>query len=1097
MHLSVRQSHSIEEAGAPVNPDQQPADMLLLSFTDSDLACMARAQAGEPAGASLLLTSLGPMTHPLSVDLYIEQVAVRAKVVVARVVGGHEWWRYGAQELGRVARENGIALILVPGDNREDARLTELSTVPAPLVRAVDACLDQGGAENARRVLRVMRALAAGEMPALPVALPTPPGALYAQVRAQDAQACAAILFYRAHMLAADTAPVDALLTALAARGMNARAFMVTSLKDPQALAALAAEMRAHAPDIVLDATAFSAGSEAHPLAWVGVPVLQVAQSNMQKEAWEASARGLSTTDLAMHVVLPEADGRVFTRAISFKAERERDAATQWRHSTHQPVLGRVEYVADLARAWVALAKKPPAARRVALVLSDYPGRAGRGAYAVGLDGPASAAAIARLLREAEYTVGELPEGGALLAALRETQAYPLEAYLARFSALPQAQRQALTALWGAPQEDAFFGGGAFRLPCLRAGNLTVALQPDRGSGLDRKSGYHDATMPPRHGYLAFYWWLRETGVDALVHLGTHGNLEWLPGKSVALSGACWPEIALGAVPVVYPYIVSDPGEAAQAKRRIAAVTLSHLTPPLMPVALSPELAALEALVDEYSGADGLDGRRMQLLRTEILHRARRCGLPGADADEASLMAALETHLCDIKEQRVGDGLHLFGQAPGNAQLANMAQALHEISGGGAEPGAIAERLADAAANEARALLAALSGRFIPPGPGGSPVRGRLDILPTGRNMASLDPRMIPTPTAAVLGGRAAEEFVRRYVQDHGDWPQRVVIDVWGSATLRSGGDEIAQALCLMGAHPTWDGASHRVSGFEIIPEAELLWPRVDVSLRISGLFRDMFANLITLFDDAARAVAKEAGWPQGWRVFGSAPGVYGAGVSPLLDGGCWEAKAELGQAYLDASQFAYGRHAEGAAAPQALRERIAQADALIHLQDQRETDVLSGADFADAEGGFAAAAAVLGAEPALYHVDTSQPGAIKARTLAEEISLTLHARALNARWIEGQMRHGYAGAAAFAEAVDQLFAFAATTHAVAHAQFDAVFDAYVHDDMVRAFMARENPAALEAMLGKLAEAARRGLWNPLRNSVWPLLEGGAQGAAA
>ncbi|MDE3059996.1 MAG: cobaltochelatase subunit CobN, partial [Pseudomonadota bacterium] len=553
--------------------------------------------------------------------------------------------------------------------------------------------------------------------------------------------------------------------------------------------------------------------------------------------------------------------------------------------------------------------------------------------------------------------------------------------------------------------------------------------------------------------YLAFYWWLREAGVDAIIHLGTHGNLEWLPGKAVALSSVCWPEIALGPMPVIYPYIVSDPGEAAQAKRRISAITLSHLTPPLKTVTLAPELAELEKLVDEYSSADGLDARRMRLLRQEILHRARRSGLAGED--DNALLTSLEAHLCDIKEQRVSHGLHVFGE--------------------GAE-------------NEVRNLLTALAGRFVPPGPGGSPSRGRLDVLPTGRNLIAMDPRLIPTRTAAAIGRRAAEEFVRRYAQDHGDWPKSVMLDVWGSATLRNGGDEIAQALWLMGVRPAWDEATGRVVGFDIIPETELSWPRIDVSLRISGLFRDMFPYLITLFDDAVQAVFA----PQGgklYRIFGNAPGAYGTGVSDLIDQGNWAHRDELGQAYLQASQFAYGRHGEGEAQPQALRERIANADALVHVQDQRETDILSGADFADAEGGFAAAAKAAGSDPALYHMDTSQPDTVKARTLAEEISLVLQSRALNPEWIAGQTRHGYAGAAAFADIVDQLFAFAATSDAANSLQFSVLFDAYVLDDRIRTFIAVHNPDALKAMAARFDEALRRGFWQPLRNSVLPLLD--------
>ena len=1096
MHLSVRTSQSIEDNDAPVNPDQSPADMLMLSFTDSDLACMASAYSSEcEDNYSLRLTSLAPLKHPLSVDLYIEQVAAHAKVIVIRLLGGYEWWRYGVDEFARMAREKNSILIIVPGC-APDARLAELSTASPEIVAAMDACLAQGGVENARQVLNCMKMLAAGKILECPIPKIIAAGGLYREISApQKTCGYATIIFYRAHVLAVDTAPIDALLEALAQQGITARAFMVASLKDAEALLALKEDARHYPPDIFIDATAFSAGSDAHPLAFIGVPVLQVALANTPFSVWEQSLRGLSSTDLAMHVVLPEADGRVFTRAISFKTEIFKDSKTEFTHIAHQPEQNRIDYVASLAANWVQLAKKPNDEKHIALILSDYPDRAGRSAYAVGLDGPQSAVNIMQLLNRQGYAISPIPDSaGELLLALQGTknETYSLADYRKRFDALPIDNQETIINAWGAPEEDAFFTQEAFYLPCVRQGNMVIALQPDRGSLLDRKTGYHDSNMPPRHGYLAFYWWLHDVAkIDALIHLGTHGNLEWLPGKSVGLSNKCCPEIVLGAMPVIYPYIVSDPGEAAQAKRRISAVVLSHLTPPLMPVTLSPELAALETLVDEYSGADGLDARRMKLLREEIIHRARQSGLPGAEqtGDEASLMAALETHLCDIKEQRVGNGLHIFGNTPEPEALATMAEALHEISGSRADKNSIAAALVDSAKSEEKNLLMALDGKFIMPSPGGSPVRGRLDILPTGRNMVTIDPRMIPTPTAATIGKRSAEEFIRRYVQDHGDWPKHVVIDIWGSATLRNGGDEIAQALILMGVNPLWDNASGRITGFELIASEEMAWPRVDVSLRISGLFRDMFANLITLFDDAARAVATLEGWQPSWRIFGSAPGAYGAGVNTLVDSGRWTHRDELGQAYLDASQYAYGRNSDGQAEPAALKERIVSANALIHVQDQREMDVLSGADFADNEGGFSAAASLLGTSPSLYHLDTSRPHKIYARTLAEEISLTLQARALNANWIKGQMRHGYAGAAAFADVVDQLFAFAATTNAVAYAQFEAVFDAYMQDEIMRDFIAHENPEALTAIAERFNEAIIRDLWNPRRNSTRTLLD--------
>ncbi len=1047
MHLSLKHSQAIEDADIPVNPTQSPADMLMLSFTDSDLACMAQA-AGNVE--NMRLSRLALLTHPLSVDLYIEQVASNAKVILLRLLGGYDKWKYGCDELAKLAREKNITLIMVSGCVH-DERLFKLSTVPENELLAVEKSLAQGGVENAAAVLKYMQHR---EIPQAKIiengALYTPSltlprkrerglssNSLSTQWGGQG-RGKAVIIFYRAHYLAADTQPIDALLDALAAQGIAARAFMLTSLKDEAARALLKKELVENVPDIILDATAFSAGNNAHPLAYLNIPILQVALANMSAQEWRESKRGLSTSDMAMQVVLPEADGRIFTRAISFKGEGERNEALEFTHIFHKPEAGRIAYVAELAVAWVNLRKKENKNKKMALILSDYPQRAGRKGYAVGLDAIRSADEILAMLDAEGYVVSGQGSGSK----------YKIENYRKRFGEMPQESQEAVLAAWGEiPKDD-------FNFAVKMHGNIVVALQPDRGSTTDKKTGYHDAQVPPCHEYLAFYWWLRENNIDALLHLGTHGNLEWLPAKTVALSEYCWPEIVLGAVPVIYPYIVSDAGEAAQAKRRIAAVIISHMTPPMQRVELTPELAELEALTDEYSSADGLDGRRMKHLRDEIIFRAKRSGLHFSGSDDAAVMTALEAHLCDIKEQRVGDGLHVFG----------------------------------AAGNEKKNLLNALSGGFIMPSAGGSPARARQDILPTGRNLIGVDPRTIPTKTASVIGRRAAADFIRRYVQDNGDWPKNIMMDIWGSATLRTGGDEIAQALHLMGVNIIWDEATARVSGFEIIPDSDMEWPRVDVCLRISGLFRDMFPNLILLFDDAVQAIAKLQGREHSWRIYGNAPSAYGAGTTELIDSGAWKTRGDLGAAYINASQFAYGRGADGVVATAHLKERVVATDALIHVQDLREVDVLSGADFADSEGGFAAAANMLGANPALYHIDTANPDTIKTRTLAEEISLTLHARALNPQWIAGQMRHGYSGAAMFADVVDNLFALAASSDQVASEQFDMVADTYLHNEDVRKFLERENPDALAAIINRLNEAKERGLWGPLRNSTAILL---------
>ena len=626
--------------------------------------------------------------------------------------------------------------------------------------------------------------------------------------------------------------------------------------------------------------------------------------------------------------------------------------------------------------------------------------------------------------------------------------------------------------------------GAFFRFRAARFGNVTVALAPDRGRSADRRADYHDASLPPRHALVAFGLWLRESlGCDALVHVGAHGTLEWLPGKTVALTKNCFPEIVAGSLPVVYPFIVSNPGEAAQAKRRIAAVTLGHLPPPTVAAGLDAHQQKLERLVDEYAQADGLDRRRRDRLAALIVETAAKSGLAAeagvanTDAPDEALRR-IDAWLCDLKDFAVKDGLHVYGRA--------------------AETEADEARRACARA-ERMALLAALDGRHIRAGPAGAPARGRTDVLPTGRNLFTTDPRTMPTPTAFDLGKAAAEDVLRRYLQDHGDWPRSLVIDLWGSASLRTGGEEIAQGFALMGCRPQWDAATGRVTGIEVLPMATVGRPRVDVTWRISGLFRDMFPTQIALMDAAARAVAAcgedaadnplaasaRAGGKAPARIFGSSPGTYGAGVEDLLARGNWAAREEIGKAYLEAASHAYGgADGEGEAAPGAFAGRIAEADLLVHTGDDPTRDILEGSADVAFIGGFSAALAALGRNADVIVLDTTDPARPRPRSVTEAVTRVVRARATNPRFIEGQMRHGPRGASEFAETVDRLVGFAETTNAIPGALIEAIHDAYVGDQRVREFLIRENPAAARAIAERLAAARRRGLWHPLRNSV-------------
>jgi len=1008
----------------------------------------------------------------MSVDLFADTTLKGTKAVLVRLLGGLDYWRYGAEQLGRRCRELGVTLAIVPGDGRPDIRLSALSTLPLEDLARLESLLDAGGVENTRVGLRAMLGArdANGEIP-VPAAMPS--FGIYSEsARDSEVAGRAAVIFYRSHLLAGDVAPIDSLTDALEERGLSVTALYVPSLKVPDASDWLGDELRRVAPDVIVNATAFAArdGAEGSPLDAGDCPVLQVALANSSFELWEKSQRGLGASDLAMHVVLPELDGRMFAGVISFKEEDELGRDLGMSLLRHVPYSPAIAHVADLAARWAKLRRSPRAALRAGLILSTYPGRADQIAHAVGLDGLESACKIASYLSDQRYGVLDFPSRSRDLVERLDPAfaiSWSLDDYRRAFANLPQAFRESVVAAWGAPEDDDALVDHAFRFRVASCGNLIIGLQPERGQALDRKTQYHDPSTPPRHSYVAFYLWLRNVAkIDALIHLGAHGTLEWLPGKAVAGSEVCAPRALLGPTPMIYPFIVNDPGEAAQAKRRLAAVTLGHKPPPMSEAGVSGPLAEVERLVDEFSSADGLDPRRRKVLSEQIVDAALRagiaehCGLQ-AGMPPSEALTRIDAFLCDVKELAIRDGLHVLDDV------------------------------------ELDAIGRALSGKFIEPGPAGAPSRGRSDVLPTGRNLFSVDPRSVPTPTAWANGKRAARAILDRYLSDHGDWPRAIVLDLWGSATLRTGGEELATALALLGVRPIWDQRSYRVTSVETEALAELGRPRIDVTLRISGLFRDMFGAQLTLFDSAVALVAglqegvsdnplKAASKVDGRldRIFGPAGGSFGAGVMQHIDRGDWKRREDLGQSYLESSQAAY--RGERAATEDAdFGSRVREADAFVHVQDHSEIDLLTGGDFAAHEGGFAAAAAALGNDRvALYHGDTAAPETPRVRTLQEECARVIHGRAVNTRWIEGQMRHGFRGGAEMAQSVDAAFAFAATARAVNNGEFERLYEAYLGDPVVAAFLARENPAAMDAMRRRFEEAIARGLWQPRRNDL-------------
>ena len=1244
MHLLAAKPGTISDGGEAVDLGQSPAEIVVLSAADTELAALAAAHAALPEPKpTLRLVNLLQLQHNMSVDLYLDQVIADprspARLVILRLIGGERYWPYGVEQLAAITAAHHIQFACLSGDDQPDSELSRRSTIDDEAAHRLWQFQVHGGQSNAEEFLNYAASLIGYDTvwqeprPLLRAGLYWPGASVLSLTDLtphwQEGAPVAGIVFYRALLQAGTLAPIDALIKALAARGLNPLPIFVNSLKEAVAADLIRALYAEASPDITLNCTGFAisqpgAVNFSTPFDGADHPVLQVMLSSESEAQWQTSLRGLSPRDLAMQVAQPELDGRIITRAISWKSAARYDEATQCTIVAPQPVADRVDFTADLAANWVKLRRTTAPDRHVALILANYPNRDGRIGNGVGLDTPAGTIEVLRAMQGADYGVADIPQDGEQLMnrlLARPAGAFRLEGadYADFFSTLPAAMQAAVITRWGAPKDDLLYSNGAFDLPLMSLGQVVIGIQPARGYNVDPTTSYHDPDLVPPHGYFAFYAFLRrQFGAHVIVHMGKHGNLEWLPGKSLALSADCYPEAIFGPLPHLYPFIVNDPGEGAQAKRRAQAVIIDHMTPPLTRAESYGPLRDLERLVDEYFEASQVDPRRCLDLKRQILDLAMSSGLaadcgvlPTDDTDAA--LAKLDNHLCELKEAQIRDGLHIFGKAPEGAMLDELLVALTRLPRGkgegrsqsliralaadldlgldfdplntklgdpwsGPKPAALQKisddswrlhgdtverleilalglvsgahvisadwprtrdvlsfidedlrpRVAGCGPAEINAILRGLDGRFIAPGPSGAPTRGRLDVLPTGRNFYSVDTRSVPTPTAWALGWQSALLVLDRHRQEHGAWPKAIVLSAWGTANMRTGGDDIAQALALMGVKPTWDpGGSGRVAGFEILPLSVLDRPRVDVTLRVSGFFRDAFPAQIDLFDSAARDVAAldepdhlnplvarvrserqslmadgmsdiDATRRAGYRVFGSKPGAYGAGLQSLIDEKGWTETGDLARAYLAWGGYAYGQGSSGEAQQQLFAQRLTGVEAVLHNQDNAEHDILDSDNYYQFEGGLAATIKHLtGKRAVVWHNDHSRPEAPKVRALDEEIARIVRARVVNPKWISGIMRHGYKGGFELAATVDYLFAFAATADCVADHHFDAVFDAYLVDDEVRAFLERHNPAALKDIADRLLEAQTRGLWQAKSNSAGMQLHAWAKGSEA
>jgi cobaltochelatase CobN len=1233
--------------------------ILLVTTADTEVLAAARAAAELPPGFPPV-RAVNPAGEPDPAG-FRERHLPGARVVLVRLLGGRRAWPAGFDLLRRYCADVGVPLLAFGGEAEPDPELTAASTAPAGVVAEAFEYLRHGGVANTANLLRFVAdtLLYTGfgfEPPAV-----LPGHGLYrpelAAGRVQD-RPTVGVVFYRAHWMSGNTGFVDTLVDALLAAGVNPLPVFCATLRPGADGRVPAAELLAeHGVDALVVTVLAAGGSNAadamagagadRPDGWAAwqvpaldaldVPVVQGICVTTSRAAWAAADGGLSPLDAAMQVAIPEFDGRIVGVPFSFKEVGEHEVLV------YRADPERAARLAGIATRLARLRHLPNRDKRVAVVLSNYPTKHARIGNAVGLDTPASAVRLLEAMRAAGYQVDQLPAGGAdggegdplvhaLIAAGGQDEEFLTAeqlagaaarvdgaAYAAWFAGLPASLRGRVVAHWGEPPGDLYVDRGEVVLAGLRLGNVFLAVQPPRGFGENPVAIYHDPDLPPSHHYLAGYWWLRHVfGADAAVHLGKHGSLEWLPGKSLALSAGCAPDAVLGDLPLLYPFIVNDPGEGTQAKRRAHAVVVDHLVPPMTRAETYDDLARLEQLLDEYAQVQALDPAKLpeirarvwQLVRTAELHHDLDVDAPPERFDEFVLH--LDGYLCEVKDARIRDGLHVLGQEPAGKQRLGLVAAILRLGAGqvpglrravaaafdldeqalldapgrrvehappglagmlerfagpsataadlidrleeaatallagvdakgwdaGAVPAVVADVLGEGSSGGANRappdpptgamrtagvvaslefacrevlprlartgdelgnLLRGLDGRYVPAGPSGSPTRGLVNVLPTGRNFYSVDPKALPSELAFATGQRLADDLLARYLDEEGGWPETVGIVVWGTSAMRTQGDDLGEILALLGVRPTWNPETRRVTGLELVSAAELGRPRIDVTVRISGFFRDAFPNLIALVDDAVgmvagldepdevNYVAKHARAEQAAghdrrrataRVFGSKPGAYGAGLLPLIDARNWRTDADLAEVYEVWGGYAYGRGLDGAAAAEAMRDNLARVRVAVKNVDTHEHDLLDSDDFFQYHGGMVAAVrALTGANPRAYVADSADPARVRTRGLDEEIRRVVRARVLNPRWVAGMARHGYKGAFELAATVDYLFGYDATTGAVDDWVYGAVAARYLFDPDTAAFLRRSNPWAMRAIAERLLEAAERELW--------------------
>jgi cobaltochelatase CobN len=1208
MHWTAAEPGQLDAERALTLIEQTPGEIVFVSAADTELYAVASIWK-EQFGSRLRIASAFPLRQPVAADHYIDQVIRKAKLVVARLLGGKVYFAHFLQGLSDLREEGSQPkLLILSGSDLDEPELAAISDFSGSVREKLFAMFRHGGRENIRRAGAAIELLLQDPSAELPDAELMPQFGFYkvtaeprfrpiglfprsregtlqgadriglaseAALQGSDRLKRAWICFYRAWFQTGDLAVIDALQAALEIKGFQVYSFYSFSLRSPAAQAELQRLVEQNPPDVILLTQSFSISSGgADRISFfeqLGCPVLQVPISLGNRETWLTNQAGLAPAEVAMNAALPEIDGRVLATVIGFKEQDLFIPEVEYRAKRLVPDLEQIDYVTTLAGNWARLRTVPNRDKKIAIILSNYPNRDGRIGNGVGLDTPASTVRLLEKLLATGYLIDPCPTNGQELMEWLQTvvtndpeHSYGKPCYqsvspvaLNKFlESLPSQRRNEVKEQWTLNSEE------SIAVPGIQLGNVFIGIQPPRGYSLDPQAIYHSPKLPPPPAYLAFYFWLREEfGADAIVHVGKHGNLEWLPGRSIALGKEDYPRLCLGPIPLIYPFIVNNPGEGIQAKRRSSAVIVDHLTPPLSRAGLYHDLEKVERLLEEHAHSVTLYPSRAAELEKQIDHLLSQVSWKDELPDKS--LQTVTNYLCEIKESQIRSGLHILGVKPAGEQSIDFLLSLLRLPSAG-RPGLLqlladnrtletltpAERdqvesrarrwieqvtqqrkgeISESSAqldelakfvcdqliprlwrcdDEIKNVLNALNGQFVPPGPSGAPTRGRIDVLPTGRNFFAIDPRAVPTQTSWNCGKMLADRLLERYRQDQGEHPRKIAMVIWGTSNMRTGGDDIAQALWLWGCEPVWEESSGRVVDFRILPLSLLGRPRVDLLLRVSGLFRDAFGDTMRLLATVPKRLAQQDEPPDmnpiraSWllerevqiergsgpdeasrratlRVFSSGFGSYGTGLLPLIDAGNWDSAKDLTDVFCRWGGYAFDSDGSANEDVSLLKTRLAEIEVVHQNQDNREHDILDSDDYFQFQGGLHASVKQLrGKAPVVFHGDSSDPEQPRIRTLEQEIVRVIRSRVLNPRWLEAMRRHGYKGAFEIAATVDYLFGYSATTGLVRDSQYEEIAQKLLLDSTQKNFFREHNPAALKESTRRLLEAAERGLWS-------------------